>query len=91
MVITAQNVQAHEFIGLDVKIIDSSDPTLIQLTGRVIFETRNTILIRTSSAINQIAKKALKKIEIRTDSAVYFISGSSIIGRPEDRISQLNY
>jgi ribonuclease P protein subunit POP4 len=90
MIMTAENVHAHEIIGLDVKIIDSSDPTLNQLTGKVIFETRNTILIRTNSTIKQIAKKTLKKIEIQTRSAVYFISGSSMIGRPEDRISRLN-
>jgi len=83
-----ENVLVHEIIGLGAKIVESTDPTLSGVSGSIVFETRNTISIRTDSAVKQIAKKAAKKIEIKTHSGVCFISGSSLIGRPEDRTSR---
>lgn len=83
-----ENVLVHEIIGLGTKIVESTDPTLNGVSGSIVFETRNTISIRTDSAVKQIAKKAAKKIEIKTHSGVCFISGSSLIGRPEDRTSR---
>jgi len=85
-----ENVFAHEIIGLGAKIIESTDPTLQSISGTIVFETKNTISIRTDSSVKQIAKKVAKKIEIKTDSGVCFISGSSMIGRAEDRISRLD-
>jgi len=83
-----ENVLVHEIIGLGAKIVESTDPTLSGVSGSIVFETRNMISIRTDSAVKQIAKKAAKKIEIKTHSGVCFISGSSLIGRPEDRTSR---
>ena len=90
MTVTAKTISAHELIGLCTRIVDSYDPNLNGLIGTIIFETKNTLLIRTNSTIRQIPKKTVKKIAIQTESGVCFISGSSIIGRPEDRISRLN-
>jgi ribonuclease P protein subunit POP4 len=83
-----ENVLVHEIVGLGAKILESTDTTLDGISGLIVFETRNTILIRTDFAVKQIAKKAAKKIEINTQSGVCFISGLSLIGKPEDRISR---
>jgi ribonuclease P protein subunit POP4 len=83
-----ENVLVHEIIGLGAKIVESTDPTLNGVSGSIVFETRNTMSIRTDSAVKQIAKRVAKKIEITTYSGVCFISGSSLIGRPEDRTSR---
>lgn len=85
-----ENLHIHEIIGLGARIVESTDPTLEGIVGTIVFETRNTILIRTDNTLKQISKKAAKKIEIKTHSGVCFISGSSMIGRPEDRISRSN-
>ncbi len=85
-----ENVLVHEIIGLGARIVESTDPTLEGVTGTVIFETKNMISIRTDSSVKQVAKNAAKKIELTTHSGVCFISGPSMIGRPEDRISRLN-
>ncbi len=87
-----ENVLVHEIIGLDAKIVESTDPTLEGISGSIVFETKNMISIRSDldSSVKQIAKRAAKKIEIKTHFGVCFISGSSLIGRPEDRISRLN-
>ena len=86
----AEERHLHEIVGLGAKIIESTDPSLQGTSGTIIFETKNTISIRTGSSVKHVAKKAAKKIEIKTDSGVCFISGSSMIGRPEDRITRLN-
>ena len=91
MSITAENILSHEITGLAVKVVGSTDPTLYGKGGIVAFETRNMISIRDSSSrIFQVAKKAATKIQVQTDAGVCFISGSSLIGRPEDRISRLS-
>jgi ribonuclease P protein subunit POP4 len=85
-----ENVLVHEIIGLGAKIVESTDPTLQGISGTIVLETKNTISIRVDSSVKQIAKKAAKKIEVNTDSGVCFISGSSMIGRPEDRTRRLS-
>lgn len=90
MKVTPDNIYAHEIIGLYAKIIDSTDPTLKGLDGTIIFETKNTISMKKNSTIKQIVKKTAKMIEVETPSGVCFISGSSMIARPEDRIARLN-
>ena len=89
MTVTA-DIHAHEIIGLHANIIDSSDTTLNGTSGTIVFETKNTISIRSRSVTKQIAKNALRKIEIQTPDGVCFISGVSMIGRPEDRVLRLN-
>ena len=84
-----ENVLVHEIIGLGARIVESTDPTLLGIYGEIIFETRNMISIRTDSAVKQIAKSAAKMIEVKTQSGACFISGSSLIGRPEDRTMRL--
>lgn len=88
--ISPENVLVHEIIGLGAKIVESTDPTLQGISGTIVFETKNTVSIRTDSSVKQIAKKVAKKIEIKTDSGVCFISGSSMIGRAEDRVSRFS-
>ncbi|MEO9295230.1 MAG: ribonuclease P protein subunit [Nitrososphaera sp.] len=87
--ITAENILAHEIIGLDATVVKSSDPTLVGLTGKIVFETRNMISIRSGDKTRQVAKAAATTIEIQAQTGVCFISGSSLIARPEDRISRL--
>jgi ribonuclease P protein subunit POP4 len=90
MTINPQDILKHEIIGLPARIVESSDPTMEGINGTIVFETRNTILIRKDSRIRQAAKKAIKKMRLQMDSSACFISGSALIGRPEDRVSRLD-
>ena len=87
--ITAANIHAHEVIGLHAKIIESSNTALAGLAGTIVFETKNTLTLRTGNATKTVPKSAAKKIEISTQNGACFISGSSMIARPEDRTSRL--
>jgi ribonuclease P protein subunit POP4 len=90
MTVDCQNVLCHEIIGLNAKILESSDSTLQGSDGTIVFETKNTIWIRKDSILRQISKGVAKRLLLRTPYCVCFISGSALIGRPEDRIARLN-
>ena len=90
MTLNCQTILLRGIVGLQVKIIESSDTTLQGFVGTIVFETKNTIFLRKDSILRQISKRVAKKLEIHTSYCVCFISGSALIGRPEDRISRLN-
>ncbi|HZE78199.1 MAG TPA: ribonuclease P protein subunit [Nitrososphaeraceae archaeon] len=88
--ITAQNIIFHELIGLRVEIKESPDVTLLNLAGKIVFETRNMLIIKTSRGFKKIAKSVAEKIKLFLPSgAVCFISGPCLIGRAEDRVLRI--
>jgi ribonuclease P protein subunit POP4 len=89
--VTAENVLFHELTGVGVIIDDSTDPTLRGISGKILSETRNMLHIQDDEGrILRVAKAAATKIQVTCGSGVCFISGSSLIGKPEDRIARLN-
>ena len=90
MTVDYGNALSQGIIGLQAKVLESPDSTLLDISGTIVYETKNTIFIRKDSIVRQIAKSVAKKLEIQTSSCACFISGSALIGRPEDRISRLN-
>src|ERR687892_589237 len=75
--------------------LEKSKGTLKKQTGSIRWLRRdiarkNTIFIRKDSLVRQVAKRAAKRLQLQTRSCACFISGSALIGRPEDRISRLN-
>ncbi len=89
MTVNCQNLLWHEIVGLRAKILESSDSTIQGSDGTIVFETKNTLFIRKDSAVRQVSKRAAKTLRVQTPSCVCFISGSALIGRPEDRIARL--
>jgi ribonuclease P protein subunit POP4 len=89
--ITAKNILLHEIVGMQASIEECSDPRVINLEGRIIYETKNMITIRTDNGCKRsIAKAVARKIRISTpNGSCCFISGSSLRGRPQDRMSRL--
>ena len=84
--ITAQNITAHEWIGLKVKIAKSTDPTLQGLEGIVRDETMNTFTIETNGKLRQVQKqKTTFRAELSTEVEV---EGSHLRFRPEDRVKK---
>lgn len=87
--ITRENILSHEIIGLYATIEGCSNRFLSNLSGRIILETKNMIGIETSRGIKKISKSVARKIKLDLNSGyICYISGSSLIGRPEDRISK---
>lgn len=91
MTVTPENVLYHEITGLELEVMDSTDSSLIGVSGRIAFESRNMICIQKNDGHKiQAAKRILGKISLKTESGACFISGSSLIGKPEDRLERLH-
>jgi len=90
MKITPQNVLAHELIGLSVEIVDSKDPSLKNLQGKLVYETKNVLAINDAKQNIKKIPKAIVTISLRLpDGDDCIINGSDLVGRPEDRIQRL--
>lgn len=86
---TRRNLPYHELIGLEVIVKEHTDPTLRGLSGRVVDETRNTLVIESADGRERIVPKhggvfvfklgARERVEL---------AGTSIEGRPEDRLKR---
>ncbi|HYX56871.1 MAG TPA: ribonuclease P protein subunit [Nitrososphaeraceae archaeon] len=87
--INADNIIAHELIGLDVEITKKDNLVGPKLYGKIVFETKNMILLKTSFGIRGVPKAIIKKARFFLSEGGCFISGISLIGRPEDRISRI--
>jgi len=82
MPITPKNLPKHELIGLEVKVVDSTDESLVGINGEVLDETQSLLRIED--------KKVEKKtciFEFRLpDGKKVKINGKLIAKRPEDRV-----
>lgn len=87
--ISAENILAHELIGLDVEITKKDNLIPSKLYGKIVFETKNMILLKTVFGIKGIPKAIIKKARIILLRGDCFINGSSLIERPEDRVSRI--
>jgi len=84
--ITKQNLKNHELIGLDVLVCESSDPGRKNLKGKVMDETKNTIVILVGDQEKVLPKKECV-FEFDIGEKVK-INGKEIIRKPEDRIKE---
>ena len=83
--ITADNIHSHEFIGLDTEIIQSTNPQVIGLNGRIINETKSMFTINTENGVKSIAKSTNDwKFSIQNKDII--VDGSKIAKRPFDRL-----
>jgi len=83
--ITIDNITSHEFIGLHTEIIQSSNPQIIGLNGRIVDETKSMFTINTKKGIKLIAK-AENSWKFSIENKDIIIDGSKIAKRPFDRI-----
>ena len=87
MNITPSIVQ-DEFIGLEIKISKSSNPNIVGISGKVVDETRNTLVILHKGERKVIVKDIAVFDFIMPDATIVRIDGKVIRGRPEDRIKK---
>ena len=83
--ITADNITSHEFIGLNTKISQSSNPQVVGLNGRIINETKSMFTLNTENGTKSFAKSTNNwKFSIQGKDIV--VEGAKISKRPFDRI-----
>ncbi|MCK4952938.1 ribonuclease P protein component 1 [Candidatus Bathyarchaeota archaeon] len=82
------HILQHEFIGLDIEVARSPNPYYVGITGRVIDETHNTLVIQYNSEKKIIIKDVTVFHFTMPDGTIVEIDGKAIIGRPEKRIKR---
>jgi ribonuclease P protein subunit POP4 len=86
--IAPRNILRHELTGLDVSVIEAANPSHVNITGRIIEETKNTLLIRTSRGDKRVQKlQSCFRITL-PDGTPLAIDGSALATAPERRITQ---
>ena len=85
---TAVTFVQDEFIGLNAKVVKSSNPSYMGISGKVVDETRNTLVIRQRHEDKVIVKEAAVFQFTLPDGTVIEVEGKIILGRPEDRMKK---
>lgn len=88
MPITPQNILHHELIGLKVKIVESVDGNLVDITGTIVDETEKTLVILSNQKEKRITKKIVKLHIVMPDGNIVEIDGTKLLGRPENRVKK---
>ena len=87
MIVTPSIVQDN-FIGLDVKVIKSSNPDVVGIKGKIVDETRNTFIVTRDAKKTILVKETSIFDFVLPDKTVVEIDGKVIMGRPEERIKK---
>lgn len=82
----AKALARHEFIGMQVRIADSSDPTLVGRKGTVVDESRNMLVLESAGKEIRVAKDV---VTLAFDDIGIMMDGRKIRYRPEDRIKKV--
>jgi len=84
---TCSNLPRHELIGLRAEVVKSTDPGKLGFRGRVVDETRNTIVLETARGEKRVPKSEVDlRFELEDDEIM--INGSRLLFRPEDRLKK---
>jgi ribonuclease P protein subunit POP4 len=85
--ITSQNVLRHELVGLDVLVSGAANPLHRGLSGHIIDETKNLLIIETSQGVKCIPKMYSRFQLHLPGSELVEINGSVMVMAPEKRIN----
>ena len=85
--ITKENILGHELIGLEVKVIFSTDPKRIGAKGIVVDETQNTFVVINNGKEQTLPKKECA-FEFDLNGEKVIVKGNEILKRSEDRTKE---
>ena len=82
-----KNIVLCELIGMKVKVVKHKDKKQKGINGKVIDETKNTLVINSSNGIRRIIKaNAVFRFYVGKKS--FLVDGNEINFRPEERIEK---
>ncbi|WP_067048217.1 ribonuclease P protein component 1 [Methanofollis ethanolicus] len=88
--ITAQTLLWHELIGLAVSVVKAGNPAYVGISGPIMDETRNMLVILTPSGTRRVEKKGCVFLFTLPGGVRAEVDGSALVARPEKRISMRN-
>jgi ribonuclease P protein subunit POP4 len=80
------NLRKHELIGLQVEVVRATDPGQVRLSGRVVDETRNLLVVEAGGVEKRIPKQG-SRFRFQVQGGVE-VEGDEIRFRPEDRVKK---
>lgn len=83
---TPWNLVRHELIGLRAKVVESSNPKNLGISGRVVDETRNTLVLEKTNGKEVRLAKEENVFVFELNGEEVRVEGRVLVGRPEDRI-----
>ncbi|MCS7124659.1 MAG: ribonuclease P protein component 1 [Candidatus Bathyarchaeota archaeon] len=78
----------YEFIGTEVKVAKSKNPSCVGIRGKILDETRNTFIVLHDGERKMIVKNTAIFHFKFSDGTVVEIDGKLLVGRPEDRLKK---
>jgi ribonuclease P protein subunit POP4 len=82
------SILQHEFIGLEAKVVQSTNPSQIGIRGKVLDETQKTLTILHDNKRKIVAKETSMFHFMLHDGTILEIDGKVLLGRPEDRVKK---
>ena len=86
--ITPENLVRHELIGLSAEVVESTNTSMVGISGRVVDETRNTFLIETRSGDKRVPKSCNCFLFTLPQGLKVKAVGSVLVSQPENRINK---
>lgn len=84
--IIPQNILRHELIGLNVRVVQSTNPDARAIRGVVVDETRNMLTIRGKKGKVTIPKN-IATFRFKLPSGVRVdVNGERLVAKPENRL-----
>jgi ribonuclease P protein subunit POP4 len=88
MIIPRNKLYRHELIGLDIAVVRSKNPRLEGITGVVVDETKNLLIVHNNSEKKCIPKEIAIFSFIMPDGESIEVDGRELRGRPVDRVKR---
>ncbi|MEW6592462.1 MAG: ribonuclease P protein component 1 [Candidatus Hadarchaeota archaeon] len=84
---TKKNMFRHELIGLEARVISSPDAGLAGVSGKILDETRGTLVIEAKGG-RKVVPKSKTTFGVNLGGGEVKVPGDKILGRPEDRVKR---
>ncbi len=86
--ISKENIAVHEIIGLNAMVVGSTDANKIGLRGKIVDETKNTIVVESGKKEKVLPKKEIV-LELSLGNEKVVLNGKKILFRPEERTKKM--
>ncbi len=76
-----------ELIGLAVEVVSAKNPSLNGIRGKVVDETKYTLVIETVRGVKRLIKSQVT-LKMNMEGKTVEVEGSALVGRSEERIKK---
>lgn len=84
---TPENIQKHELIGLNMEVVSSKNPNNVNISGKIVNETRKTLLVESKGMLKRLFKDQIT-LNLDLPRKQVEIDGNLLLGRPWERLKK---